>query len=416
MRNFEAHNDEIRQEMLSSIKMASCDELFSLIPEKCRLEALNMGNPMSELQAQKKLYKLASKNKTDYLCFMGGGAYKRFIPPAVSAVAERFEFLSAYTPYQAEISQGSLQIMYEFQTMMCNLTNMDVSNASVYDGGTACAEAILMAVRINKINSAFVSSKVNPNYIEVIKTYLWAQGIDLTIGDSMPSDKQFACALYQFPNYTGSLEQLPEKTGKELIIAAVDLFALANLEPPKADIIVGDIQTLGLPLNFGGPYGGFIATKDVYKRQLPGRIAGRTKDRDGKDAYVLTLQAREQHIRREKATGNICSNQALCALMTTVYLTVMGKNGLKEASLISYKNAHKLADGLIKKGYKILNKEFYNEFLIEMKQGQKSEDFLHSMKEKGILAGIKVDENKVLVSTSEFLDDSDLELYLQAIA
>lgn len=414
MRNFEAHNDDIRNEMLNSLGMKSFDELFKLIPNECKISSLNMGDPLSELQVQKKISKLASKNKTDLLCFMGGGAYKRFIPSAVNAVASRFEFLSAYTPYQAEISQGSLQIMYEFQTMMCNLTNMDVSNASVYDGATAAAEAILMAIRISKIPAAFVSNKVNPNYIDVIKTYLWAQNIELVISETLPQDKEFGAILYQFPNYFGELEEIPGKKGKELIIASVDLFSLANLEPPKADIITGDIQTLGLPLNFGGPYGGFIATKNTYKRQLPGRIAGKTKDRDGKDAYVLTLQAREQHIRREKATGNICSNQALCALMATVYLTVMGKNGIIEASNISYKNAHTLAEALIQKGYKILNKDFYNEFTLQMKPNLTTDKFLNLMKEKGILAGIKIDDDKILVSTSEYLDNDDIEKYTVA--
>jgi len=417
MRNFEAHNDEIRKQMLEVTGVKSVDELFSKIPKSCATGALNIGNPLSELEAAKKLEKLSKKNKTDYLCFKGGGAYKRFIPACIPAIAQRFEFLSAYTPYQAEISQGSLQVMYEFQSMMCTLTGMDVSNASVYDGATACAEAILMAIRISKIKSAFVSSKVNPNYIEVIKTYLWAQDIELVIGENIPSGKEFGAILYQFPDYYGELydfNNIKKPNEKALTVACVDLFTLANIEPPKSDIVVGDIQTLGLPLSFGGPYGGFIATKDAYKRQLPGRIAGKTTDREGKDAYVLTLQAREQHIRREKATGNICSNQALCALMVTVYLSVMGKSGLKEASIVSYKNAHTLACGLKENGFKILNNEFYAEFTAKLPENTNADDFLSKMKEKNILAGIKLDNSKILIAASEYLDDCDIKSYISA--
>lgn len=412
MRNYEAHNDAIRQQMLEEIGVGSVEELFKKIPAKCKLNGLNIGNPLSELEALKKVTKLSEKNEISDLCFLGGGAYKRFIPSAVSAVASRFEFLSAYTPYQPEISQGTLQVIYEFQTMMCNLTNMEVSNASVYDGATALAEGILMAIRISKVNSAFISNNINPNYVEVVKTYLWAHNIDFVIGDKIPEDKEFGAIAFQFPNYLGELEETPERKGKALLVASVDLFALANLEPPKADIITGDIQTLGLPLNYGGPYGGFITTLDKYKRQLPGRIVGKSVDKNGSEAYVLTLQAREQHIRREKATGNICSNQALCALMSTVYVSLMGKTGLKEASLISYKNAHKLAEGLKKKGYKILNKDFYFEFVLEVENADK---FLKAMKNKGIQAGIKLCNNKILVATSEYLNDEEIEQYINSV-
>ena len=414
MRNFEAHTDDVRQEMLSDIGVNSIEELFDMIPKNCRMESLSLVAPVSEMEAQKELFKLSKKNKTDYISFLGGGAVKKFIPSAINDVASRFEFLSAYTPYQPEISQGTLQIMYEFQSMICNLTNMDVSNASVYDGGTACAEALLMAVRINKIKNVFISENINPNYIEVIKTYLWAQDIDFEIGKT-PSGKQFAGKIFAFPDYTGELKSLPEKIGKELIIACVDLSLLPCLEPPKADIIVGDYQPFGLPLSFGGAYGGFIAVKDEFKRQLPGRIVGKTLDKEGKTAYVLTLQAREQHIRRQKATGNICSNQALTALCATLYLSLTGKNALIEYANLGYNLAHKLSHMLDETGYKTINNEFFNTFTVKMKDGITSDEFLTKLKNKNILGGIKLDENKVLITLTEFNEENELEEYISAL-
>lgn len=415
MRNFEAHTDEIRQQMLDEINVKSIDSMFDMIPEKCYLEELKLDDPLSELEAQKELFKLSNKNKTNYISFLGGGAVKKFIPSAIQYVASRFEFLSAYTPYQPEISQGTLQIMYEFQSYICNLTKMDVANASVYDGGVACAEACLMAVRVNKIKRIFISDKLNPNYIEVIKTYLWAQDIEFVISNEAPKDVEFAGKIYAYPEYNGELKKLPEKEGKALIIASVDLSILPVVEPPIADIIVGDYQPFGLPLNFGGAYGGFIAVKDAYKRQIAGRIVGKTIDKEGKEAYVLTLQAREQHIRREKATGNICSNQALTALCCTLYLSLTGKNALIEYANLSYNLAHKLSEKLNSKGYITLNKNFFNSFEIKMKENETADSFIQKLKERNILAGIKTAENKVLVTVTEFNTNSDIKEYIETL-
>lgn len=415
MRNFEAHTDEIRQNMLDEINVKSTDVFFEAIPRECYLKELNLPNPISEMAAQKELYKVSKKNKTQYVSFMGGGAVKKYIPSSINDVASRFEFLSAYTPYQPEISQGTLQIMYEFQTMMCNLTDMDVSNASVYDGATACAEACLMAVRINRVKNIFISSGLNPNYIEVIKTYLWAQDIKYTIGKKPPEGEVFAGKIYSFPEFNGELTNPSEKTGKELIIACVDLSVLPCLEPPKVDITVGDYQAFGLPLNFGGAYGGFIAVKDAYKRQLTGRITGKTVDKDGKTAYVLTLQAREQHIRRSKATGNICSNQALTALCAALYLSLTGKNSLVEMANISHKNALKLSKELDKKGFKTVNKNFFNTFTVKMKDNIKSDDFLKQLKANNILGGIKLNDEEVVITATEFNDDADISLYINSL-
>lgn len=415
MRNFEAHTDEIRKQMLDEIGVKSVEDFFDNIPKACLLNGLNLPDPLSELAAQKELSRISKENKTSYTSFLGGGAVRKFIPSAINDIASRFEFLSAYTPYQPEISQGTLQIMYEFQSMMANLTNMDVSNASVYDGATACAEACLMGVRINKIKNVFISDKLNPNYIEVIKTYLWAQNIKYTVSNSMPENEEFACAIYSYPEYSGELKHLPDKKNKEIIIACVDLSILPVVEPPKADIITGDYQSFGLPLNFGGAYGGFIATKDEYKRQLVGRIAGKTIDKEGKISYVLTLQAREQHIRRSKATGNICSNQALTALCAALYISLTGEYALKEYANLSYQNAHKLANGLKLKGYEIKNHNFFNSFSLKMKNSINADKFLALLKEKNILGGIKIDNETILVTTTEFNDDKDIELYLNSL-
>lgn len=406
----EALSDSDRLEMLNSIGIESMEEIYSLIPEIARMRELNLDEPHNELQAQKKLNSLAKMNKTDYLSFIGSGARKRFVPPVIADVLSRFEFLSCYTPYQAEISQGTLRLMYEFQSAMCSLTNQDVSNASVYDGASAAAEAILMASRLTKKKKVFVKDDIQENYLEVIKTYLWAGGIELVLGSDC-LDTDLCAKLYQTPNRFGEFVPMPNKNDKELIISCVDLFSLALVEPPKADITVGDIQQFGIGLNFGGAYAGVITCKDAYKRQLPGRIVGKTLDKEGKTAYCLTLQAREQHIRRAGATSNICSNQALVAASANMYLRKLGKSGFIELAQKSYDNAHALAQKLTELGFEIENKDFFDEFTLNVGS---SDSFLAFMKEKGILAGLKIDEHRILVSLSELNDELEQEEYIKA--
>ncbi len=412
---FLVHDNTVRAQMLSAVGAKNINELFEMIPNGARMPdgVETLGEPLNELSAQKALSALARENNTDFTCFLGGGSYKRFIPAAIAAVSSRFEFLSAYTPYQPEVSQGSLEIMYDFQTYICKLTNADVSNASVYDGASACAEAILMACRLTKLNKAWVSENINPNYLEVIKTYLWANEIELIIGNKAPDDPNLACKLFQYPNYLGEIEEAPEKINKEIIIACVDLISLAILEPPEFDIVVGDFGSLGIPTNFGGPYGGFVACKDAHKRQLPGRIVGKTIDKQGQQAFCLTLSAREQHIRREKATSNICSNQAHSALCATLYLSLMGENGLKEVARQSYDSAHKLSDGLCTKGYEILSKNFFNEFVFVTPDSAATLQKLHAQK---ILGGIKIAPDKILVTTTELIGDVEIEKYLKVLS
>lgn len=416
MKNFLAHTDETRTELLKSIACSTIEELFSKIPQEAKVKNLELDDALSEMQTQKAVKSLANKNNTDLISFLGAGVYNKFVPACISQVAQRWEFLTAYTPYQPEISQGSLQIMYEFQSMICNLTGMDVANASVYDAATACAEAILMAARITKREKALVSEKINPEYKEVIKTYTNAIGIEIDWGVEGKTDfSEYACVLIQNPDFYGNIVSVDfaEKlqTSNTLLVACVDVSSLSILSEPSeygADIVVGDVQTLGLPMSFGGPYAGFMACKEKFMRQLPGRIAGRTLDADGNQAFTLTIQTREQHIKREKATSNICSNQALMALCATLYLTLLGEKGFKQAGFLSAQNAHKLSDMLAKKGIKTLNKNFYNEFAIEVNNADK---FLTDLKAKNILGGLKLDEKRILVATTEMNTEEELELY-----
>lgn len=412
MKNFLVHNDEVKQEMLKSIGVASIEDLFKQIPEKARMSELDLDKALSEAETQRSVKSLAKKNNTDYISFLGAGTYNKFVPACISQVANRFEFLTAYTPYQPEISQGTLQVMYEFQTMICRITGMDISNATMYDAATACAESLLMAVRISKKNKVLVSEKLNPEYVDVIKTYCWANEIELEFFDKMPENTaDYACVLVQNPDFYGEISEIQKP--ECLLVVCVDISSLGILNPPEcADIVVGDIQTLGIPMEFGGPHAGFIACREKFMRQIPGRLAGRTVDADGNPAYCLTIQTREQHIKREKATSNICSNQALIGLCATLYLTVMGEKGFRQASYLSTKMAHKLSEKLAEKGIKTLNKNFYNEFVIKVSNSDK---FLEKLKANGILGGLKLDENKVLVATTELTSENDLELYIASI-
>ena len=413
MKNFIAHNDKIRNEMLKTISYASTiEDLFTQIPIK--MKELQLNNPLSELESQRFFKTLASKNKTKYSYFMGGGIYNKFIPACIDYIAKRFEFLTAYTPYQPEISQGTLQVIYEFQTMISRITGMDIANASMYDAASACAEAVLMSYRINKgkKNKALISNKLTPEYIEVIKTYLWAENIEIEFFDDIPNNNSdYCCVLLQYPDYYGEIEEI--KSIDTILIVCTNLSALSIITPPtNADIVIGDVQPLGIPMSYGGPHAGYMACKQQYMRQLPGRLVGRTVDKDGAQAFTLTIQTREQHIKREKATSNICSNQSLIALMATLYLTLLGEKGFKQTGILSANLAHALSKMLNGKGIKTLSKNFFNEFLIQVDDSDK---FLSNLKNKGILGGIKIDENKVLVCTTEMNTEEEIVNYIEAV-
>ncbi len=430
MNNYKANSDETIKEMLNSIGENDFEGLFSVIDKRARMEKLNLPEAKSEMQVQNEIKAIAKENKTDYSCFIGAGAYKRFIPAAISSISSRFEFNTAYTPYQSEISQGTLQMIYEFQSMMCDLTGMDVCNASVYDAATACAEAILMASRISGKDKVLVSDGLNPQYTQVIKTYTSAASINIefvntkeyktdlnSIKDKLKSG-EYSGLILQNPNFYGTIEDIDilkslEKSPKTMLIICADPVSLSVLKKPSeynADIVVGDVQSLGNPISYGGPYAGFIAAKDAYKRQLPGRIIGRTLDKDGNQAFTLTLQAREQHIRREKATSNICSNQGLAVLNAVLYLALSGKKGLKQVAYLSSKNAQNLIKGLSDKGYKILNKNIFNEFILQVTD---SDNFLKKLKTHNILGGYKLNATDILVCTTETNTKEDIQKYIE---
>ena len=438
------HNNEVREKMLEAIGLASTDELFKNIDAGIRLrEELDLPDGVSEIEAKQKLLALSKKNisTSDNAYFIGGGCYNKFSPSAVSYLTQRSEFLTAYTPYQPEISQGSLQSIYEYQSMICNLTGMDLSNAGVYDGATACAEALLMACRIKKVYKVLVASTINPDYLRVIKTYLHAGNIEL---DLIPATgtvlnlktledieaKEYAGILIQYPNYFGDIEDAEKiseiKTEKDaLLICCADLAKLCVLKSPSdfdGDICVGDVQTLGLPMAFGGPHAGYMATKTAYMRQLPGRIVGATTDRDGKVAYTLTQQAREQHIRRDKATSNICSNQALMTLSATIYMSLLGFNGILELEENAINKAQLLAKKLSETdGFEILNKNYMNEFVVKFPQRVNLSSFLKDMENKGIFAGIELEKdfpnfkNCLLVAVTELNTLDEIYRYVSLV-
>ena len=381
-------NDDEKR-MLKTIGVDSVEDLFSDIPKDVKLNReLNLKSSMSELEVANYMTKLSQSNKTinDLTCFLGAGAYDHYIPAIVGHITSRSEFYTSYTPYQAEISQGTLQYIFEYQTLICNLTGMDVSNASLYDGGTAIAEAAFMASNITRKDKIVISKTVNPDYRRVLKTYTHLQGIELvevedeegtTNLDELKKyvDDKTAAVIVQSPNFFGAIEDIEaiEKIAhsqkKTLLITCVDPISLGILKSPGslgADIVVGEGQSLGIPLAFGGPYLGFMATKKSYMRKMPGRIVGETVDVDGNRAFVLTLQAREQHIRREKATSNICSNEGINTLAAAVYLVTLGKEGLREVALQSTEKAHYAFNQITKSGdYKpLFNKPFFKEFAI----------------------------------------------------
>lgn len=380
---------EDEQEMLKSIGLNSPEDLFSDIPKDLQLNReLNLPKSKSELEVSSYLTALANKNCSisELTCFLGAGAYDHYIPSIINHIISRSEFYTSYTPYQPEISQGTLQYIFEFQTLICNLTGMDVANASLYDGGTAITEAALMAAAHSRKDEIIISKTVRPESIQILKTYAHVQGLkvievdmkdgvtDLEALDGLVNDNT-AAVVVQSPNFFGIIEDLKatseivHKAKKASFIASVDPISLAVLKKPSelgVDIVVGEAQGMGIPVSFGGPYLGFIAAKSEYMRKLPGRIVGQTEDKNGKRSFVLTLTAREQHIRREKATSNICSNQGLNVLAATIYMVTMGKEGLKEVALQSTKKAHYAFEQLTKSGkYKpVFDKPFFKEFAV----------------------------------------------------
>lgn len=425
-------NEEVRQ-MLERIGFNDLEMLYSEIPEEIRFTGeYDIPNAMSELEIRSFFDKLGKKNNM-LTCFAGGGVYDHYTPSAVPNLVSRSEFLTSYTPYQAEISQGTLHYIFEFQSMMAELTGMDIANASMYEGTTATAEAMMVAFdNSKKADTILYSAALNENIIAVLKTYAFFHGVKLkaietTEGTTSLDElkKQMALGgiagvIVQQPNRYGIIEDFTGfadvcHENKAMFIINSVASDLALLKTPGewgADLAVGDIQSLGLPMSFGGPYAGYMCSTQKLMRKLPGRIVGETRDNRGQRVFVLTLQAREQHIRRQKATSNICSNQSLMALYATIYMSLMGKEGMKEAALLSYDGAHYLCEKLISTGKAklVYNKEFFNEFLVEI---QDRDAFFDKAIEKGFLPGIKVGKDKLLIAVTEKRTKDEVDSFIE---
>ena len=384
--------------MLETIGARSMDDLLVDIPRSLRLEALQLPDGLSEMETMRQVTALAGRNRVfpDRLTFRGGGVYRRFIPAAVAAVTSKPEFYTAYTPYQAEASQGTLQAIFEYQTLIAELTALDVSNASLYDGATAVAEAAMMAYVHTGRNEVLVAGYVHPEYVQVLRAFGEGRGIKVRRGDQ--PNKKTAAVIFQQPDFLGllvdarGLTQAAHDAGA-LAIACVDPISLSILAPPgeySADIAAGEGQQLGLSPSFGGPHVGFIACKRELVRKLPGRLVGTAYDAQGRRGFTLALAAREQHIRREKATSNICTNHSLCALAAAVYLTYMGPYGLRHVAEVSFKRAHALAERLAAlPGWELAfpERQFFNEFPV---RAPKAPALVRKLARKGILGGLEV--------------------------
>ncbi len=381
------HTDKDIQKMLEKIKEPNIQALFKEIPEEVKLKRdyhLNTG--LSESEVSKTLKALSNMDKNDLIHFVGAGSYDHYIPTIIHHITSRSEFYTAYTPYQPEVSQGTLQYIFEFQTMMTELTNMDVCNASMYDGATSCAESIMMAVSKTRRNKVLVSSQLHPHTIETIKTYGHFNGYEIELLENKQGivdevelenklTKEVACVVVSHPNFFGLIEDPSDyidkiHENKSLLIMNVNPLSLGLLKTPGeigCDIVCGEAQPLGIPLSYGGPYLGFICTTKKLMRKIPGRVVGQTTDVEGKRAFVLTLQAREQHIRREKANSNICSNQSLNALAATVYMATMGKKGIVEVCEQNVKKAHYAYQKItsLPQFEKVFDTPFFNEFVVK---------------------------------------------------
>ncbi|SHE46337.1 glycine dehydrogenase (decarboxylating) alpha subunit [Seinonella peptonophila] len=435
--------DQDRQEMLEKIGVRSIEELFSDIPSQIRLKrSYQLPEPLAEFSLMKHMKQLANMNQSleDYTSFLGAGVYQHHIPSVVGHIISRSEFYTAYTPYQPEISQGELQAIFEFQTMIAELTGMEVANSSMYDGATALAEAANVAAAVTKQKKILISGALHPESREVLQTQAKGFGlqlIDIPLVDEVTNleilrksiDDQTAAVIVQFPNFYGSLETFADLAElihqhKGLFIVQANPMALAIIEPPGAwgaDIVVGDAQPFGIPTSYGGPHCGFFTTTKKLMRKIPGRIVGQTVDEDGNRGYVLTLQAREQHIRRDKATSNICSNQALNALAAAVYMSTFGKEGLQQVAKLNYDKAHYAAERLTSiPGVSLVNQSpFFHEFVIHFSKPAAA--ICRDLLSKKIFAGFdlgKIDltrNHQLLVAVTEVRTKAEIDQFAVAL-
>ncbi|TCL76313.1 glycine dehydrogenase (decarboxylating) alpha subunit [Hydrogenispora ethanolica] len=428
--------DGQRRAMLDTIGVSDFAELLAEVPEELRLKKpLDLPASQSELELSTGFHQLAEMNVLPELSFLGAGAYQHYIPAVVNHLAKRSEFYTAYTPYQPELSQGMLQAIFEFQSYISELFGLPVANASLYDGPTALAEAVLMALKETRRNQVLLPETLHPSLIEVVRTYLRDSGVEIIILPcpagvqeiehlAKSLSEECAAVVIQNPNRYGILEDLSRlieltRQAGAVPISYVQPLTLGLLEAPGrlgAEIVVGEGQPLGLPLSYGGPYLGLMAVSERFMRRIPGRLVGETLDRDGRISYVLTLQAREQHIRREKATSNICSNQALCALRAAIYLGVLGPKGLHQVAQRCYDNAHYLAAELNKAGFPLrFEQPFFMEFAIHT--SRPAADLIHSLAARGIMPGLDLGrfdpalDHSLLVCATEIFSKTQLDRF-----
>ena len=423
------NTDEDRRAMLDAIGVATADELFADIPPELRIEGLDLPSALSEQELVREMAALAARNQVPgngVACFLGAGAYRHFIPSVVGHVIGRAEFYTAYTPYQPEISQGTLQTMFELQSMTCELTGMDVANAGLYDGASALAEACLMACNVTARGRIALLDSVHPDYADVVRTYARGRDLAVDIVSDGGLSEEHACLAVQHPNFFGCLEDVWAHEAAAhavgtLLIAVADPISLGLLAPPGeygADIAVAEGQSLGWPVGFGGPYLGLFACRQQYLRQMPGRIVGRTTDLDGRTGYVLTLQTREQHIRRERATSNICTSQQLVGLAAAVYLATVGKHGLRQIAETCYHRAHYAAERIAAlPGYSLaFEAPFFKEFTVRCPKPVAQ--IQARLLEQGIIGGLDVSdrvENGMLLCVTEANTREEIDRLVAAL-
>lgn len=437
------NTDDNRKEMLEKIGVSTVAELFQAVPAKHRFPKLDMPAAASEMEILNELYGMALKNSSTgcYATFLGAGAYNHFVPSVIPYLASRGEFITSYTPYQPEVSQGTLQAVFEYQSMVAQLTGMEVVNASHYDGATSMAEAAIMAMNVSnmKRRKIVVSPSVHPQYRNVLRTYNPDPSVTITGDEDLNNnletlkgmlDKDTACLIVQNPDFFGQLLDVDgladavHASGALLVVVANPIMSLGLLKPPGeygADIVAAEGQPLGAGLNFGGPYLGIFAAREKFVRKMPGRLVGETVDTEGRRGYVLTLSTREQHIRREKATSNICSNQGLIALMAAMYLAYMGKQGVRDVAELCYNKAHFAAKEIDKlKGYKVVGEgPFFNEFVVQCPKSVA--EINQALQKKGILGGYDLEKdypnakNQMLVCVTEMNSRDQIERLVQAL-
>lgn len=436
------HSDTERAAMLGQIGVKTIEDLFAIVPQSARLsKPLDLPDHQPEFVVESHMRALANKNRVagDGPFFVGAGAYRHHVPASVDHLIQRSEWLTAYTPYQPEISQGTLQMLFEFQTQVAHLTGMEVANASMYDGSTATAEAALMARRLTRRDKIILSGGLHPHYRDVVKTYVHAD--DLTCLDASPEgqgtitthlDDSVAAIIIQTPDFYGHLRDLKSLAdaahacGALLIVVVTEIISLGLIEAPGAlgaDIVVAEGQSIGNPLSFGGPYVGLMATRQKFIRQMPGRLCGETVDAEGKRGFVLTLSTREQHIRREKATSNICTNAGLCALAFSIHLSLLGEVGLRKLARLNHARASALADALEKvSGVELLNKTFFNEMTVRLTRP--ADVVIEELAAKNILAGVPASrlepdqaelKNLMVVAATELTSDEDIAALTTAL-